>query len=225
METPGIIYLLRTCATINDELAYPRFLGQRTLAGLSPRGRAHAEKLAEKFAGRRIVRIYSSPLPRSIEMASLLNPGKKLRVEFVAGLKEADMGDWDGHEPREMLRHDPVRFEQFLRDPGTYGFPGGESLSEVCRRGLHVLNRLAKKHPHQRIIVIGHKYLNRALLTHFCGVPMYRAREIDQSSGCMNLLRIMRGNLELRAVNYLDNFGMAEDEEDKQCASTSPITV
>jgi len=222
MESSGIIYLVRHCATPNDEANYPVLLGQGIDMGLSDAGKEQAEVLAAYFAGKGVETIYASKMARAVQTACIVNQSVEGAVTFCTSLIEVDMGNWEGQTYEAIMAEDSDNFGAYLRDPGTYGYPGGENLSQACRRALNFIEKLAEKHPDQRIVVIAHKYVNQAVLAHFMALPMNRAREIDQDPGCVNVIRVFRGVMELQAVNYTSNFELAEEEDD-QCDSPSTI--
>lgn len=211
MDSSGIIYLVRHCATPNDEANYPILLGQKHDLQLSDAGKEQAAALAEYFTGKGIEAIYTSPLARAVQTARLINEEIKGPVTFCSSLTEVDMGSWEGLTYDAIMREDASRFAAYLRDPGTYGYPGGENLSEVARRALGIIESLAARHTNQRVVVVTHKYVNRSVLPHLMGVPLSRAREIDQDPGCVNVIRVFRGVMELQAVNYTSNFELAEE--------------
>jgi len=217
---PGIIYLVRHCSTPNDELNYPKLSGRRMGMALSDAGKRHATILAEYFASKSIDAIYASPLVRAVQTAHTISKFTGAPMTFCSSIMEADMGEWEGRTYDEILRNDVDRLDAYWRDPGTYGFPGGETLSRVCRRGLQFIDKLSKQHAHGRIVVVAHKYVNRAILAHFMSLPLHRAREIDQDPGCVNVIRVLNGSMGLEAVNFTNNFHLV-DEEPEQCDSCS----
>ncbi len=63
---------------------------------LSERGRAQAERVAERLAGLSVSALYSSPLERARETAEPTAAGTGLAVQREPGLLECDFGDWTG---------------------------------------------------------------------------------------------------------------------------------
>ena len=226
MDGSGIIYLMRHCATSNNDQNYPILMGQRMATGicLSDRGVAQANALAEYFEGKGIDAIYASPLGRAVQTARIVNTSVDGPVTFCTSLVEADMGSWEGLSWDRIMREDDENYGAFLADPGTYGFPDGENLSQICRRALAFIEKLAIKHPDQRVVVISHRCVNRAVLAHLMALPMHRAREIDEDPGCVNVIRVFRGVMELQTVNYTGSFEPTEEEEE-QCDSPSTTSV
>ena len=76
----------------------------RTDLPLSEEGRTQIRALGETFAGRRIEKIYTSPLKRCRESAAILQEviDRSIPIEVVDGLAEIDMGEWDGHSFDEI---------------------------------------------------------------------------------------------------------------------------
>lgn len=67
----------------------------RTDLPLSEEGRTQIRALGETFAGRRIEKIYTSPLKRCRESAAILQEviDRSIPIEVVDGLAEIDMGN------------------------------------------------------------------------------------------------------------------------------------
>ena len=145
-------------------------------------------------------------------------------MTFCTSLTDADMGSWEGQSRDAIKRNDGRRFAAHRHDPATHGCPGGENLGEVATRALGIIESVAARHKNQRVVIITHKYVNLAVLPHLMGVPLSRAREIDQDPGGVNVIRVFRGVMELQAVNYRSNFELAEEEEQCDVPSTTRAT-
>src|SRR5262245_46397897 len=63
---------------------------------LSDDGRAQARALAERLAGHPIRAVYSSPLSRTVETATLLSEPHRLPIQNRDGLREISHGHWEG---------------------------------------------------------------------------------------------------------------------------------
>ena len=223
MESSGLIYLVCHCATHNDAADYPVFLGQRARAGLSDVGAEQAARLAAYFANKQLTAAYTSPLHRALQTVRIICEDLDIPLTFCPSLTEADMGEWDGHTREFIMQGAEQQYERFVRDPGTYGYPGGENLSEVCRRALTYINVIASKHPTDRVLIVSHEQTIRAVLAGLQSLPLHRARELDQEPGAINLIRIFRGSMELKTVDWLGGLEEADEneEEDMLCDSIS----
>jgi probable phosphoglycerate mutase len=107
----------------------------RTDVPLTQEGRAQAEALAPRLAGRDFALVLSSPLSRALDTCRLAGLGE--RAETDADLEEWDYGEYDGITSVEI--REPRPDWSLWRD----GCPGGESPAEVGARADRVLARLA----------------------------------------------------------------------------------
>lgn len=157
-----------------------QYLGQHIEAPLSDRGRADAERLADRLAGVGIDRIITSPLSRAIETAQILARGRP--IEPDDRLMELDYGEWEGTPVEEVERRFPEQQAQYVEDPSTFVFPGGESGGLVARRVGPLVDDLLDWWQagggEKTVLAIGHSSLDRVLLALLLGAPLrdYRRR-------------------------------------------------
>ena len=192
----GFVYLVRHCATQNDARNYPQLLGRGTPQALSVEGQRQAQILGEHFAKREIKAIYTSAMSAAIQTARAIRSNYSVPLTFCTSLVEANFGDWEGMTLTQVQR--TPQHEKFLGDPH---FPGGESYKQLCRRAMGYIRQLAETHAEDRIVVVSHEWLLKVVVCHLCGVPFDRVREIDQEPGRVSIVRVFRGQLELKAVN------------------------
>ena len=138
----------------------------RTDLPLSEEGRTQIRALGETFAGRRIEKIYTSPLKRCRESAAILQEviDRSIPIEVVDGLAEIDMGEWDGHSFDEIREQFPA--EYVARGADMYDFrpPQGESFADCAGRARTTWNELRMK-SRGDILVIGHAGWFRTLIS------------------------------------------------------------
>jgi len=216
------IYLIGHAAVANDMLQHPRLLGCDTCLPLPERclteeGRAQAAWLAGSIGARRPSLIYSSPSLRCLETAEAIMSVSDAELHMKSSLKEADFGIWAGKTWPEIIDDDPHNYGLFLSDPATYGYPCGETLYEVQKRALPLLQKIVNACENQRIVVVAHPQINRVILAHVGGVPLHRARELEQAPGCINIIRGFRGAMALHGVNYTVADAAAEEPEEIAC--------
>lgn len=224
-ECSGLIYLVRHCATRNDAANYPVLLGQRMVMGLSDIGEEQAQRLAAYFFDKRLSAAYCSPLARAVRTAQVITAGLDVPLTFCPSLLEAHMGSWEGLTYDEIKQLEDGHYDRFLRDPGIHGYPEGENLSAVCHRAMLMLSKISRLHPCGRVLVVSHKQTIRAVLAGLQSLPLHRARELDQDPGCINLIRVFHGVMNLQAVNWTGSFATLEVEEEEQCVSASSMTA
>lgn len=163
-----------------------QYLGQRVEAPLSDRGRADAERLAERLAGAALDRIIASPLARAVETAQILARGRK--VEPDERLMELDYGEWEGITVEDVERQFPDQQAQYVEDPSTFVFPGGESGGLVARRVGPLVEELLdwwqSADGERTVLAVGHSSLNRVLMALLLGVPLRDYRRRFQFDWC-----------------------------------------
>ncbi|CAD5997901.1 histidine phosphatase family protein [Agreia sp. COWG] len=114
---------------------------------LNDTGRAQAAHVAAQLAGETWHGIVTSPLSRARETARII-----ARVwgfpepEVDDALVERAYGEAEGFEAQELAE----------RFPGMQGVPSLETRSDVTRRVLPALERIARSHPDQRVLVVAH---------------------------------------------------------------------
>lgn len=107
---------------------------------LNEHGRLQANDLAERLAGEGADAIYASDLSRARETAEILGARLGLPVVIDADLREKNWGNWEGLTGDERIH---VEFE-------------GESTQDHRERVLRAVERIAERHPGQRVVIVTH---------------------------------------------------------------------
>jgi len=107
-------------------------------------GIKQAELLAKYLADERIVAIYSSPLKRALKTAEIIASSHHFDIIGAPELIDFDYGEWQG------LSHDTVRqkykalYDEWLRNPHLVKIPKGESLDDVRKRAISLVNQVCE---------------------------------------------------------------------------------
>jgi 2,3-bisphosphoglycerate-dependent phosphoglycerate mutase len=127
-----------------------------TDSALTERGLSQASRTAAHLALRqpRPAAIYASPLQRTRATASAIADSLGLELRLEPGLREFGIGELEGVSYEELIREHRF-FDRIFRDP-EFAPPGGESLGQVVTRVSDALQRIARAHPGQEAIVVGH---------------------------------------------------------------------
>lgn len=176
-----------------------RLYGRQAGVHLSDAGRAQAGELGERLAPLPLVALYTSPLERCLETARAIASGRRLRPRVVAGLTEVDCGDWTGRTYASIRRSKAWR--RFRASPSTARFPGGESLAEVQRRVVGVLERIAARHPSGAIAVVTHGDPVRLALAHYAGVHLDLFQRIEAAPASVSAVALTDGPPRILRVN------------------------
>lgn len=131
--------------------------------GLSARGVAQAEALAEALAGEGIEAVVASDLRRARETARVLAGALGIEPLHDARLRERDLGVWSGLTTPQIAGRWPEELARLrARDPDVRP-GGGESLRGVVARAGAFFRELAARPGPARWAVVTHGGVIRAL--------------------------------------------------------------
>ena len=119
-------------------------------------GRAQAMTTGRRLAARSWDGVFSSPLSRALETASIIADELALPAPIpLEALVERDYGEAEGMNFLDIER----------RWPDRGAVPGQETREQVVARVLPALKGLAIAHPDQSLVVVSHGGAIRAVLT------------------------------------------------------------
>ncbi|KAJ8648110.1 hypothetical protein MRB53_001133 [Persea americana] len=123
---------------------------------------AVADRLSKEF---KISAIYSSDLMRALETAQIIAKScDSLEVIQDPALRERHLGDLQGMVYREAAKHNPLAHKAFVSHNHDQEIPGGgESLNQLYQRCTSSLERIAKMHKGEQVVVVTHGGTMRAL--------------------------------------------------------------
>ena len=180
------LFLIRHGATVLT--AEDRFAGITDVA-LSDQGREQARRLGQRLGSEPISAVYSSPLSRTFETATIIAAPHGLEVVRRDGLREISHGHWEQMTRREVDEKFPAEAAAWEEDPYTFAPPGGESGLAVTARALPVLLEIVRAHASEVVAVISHKATIRLLLSSLLGFDPRRYRDnLDQNPAALNIL-------------------------------------
>ena len=180
-----VFYLVRHGEhEVQDRLLVGRAPG----VALSPRGRAQAGRLALRLAGEDIAAVLASPLQRAQETAAPIAARLGLPVVTDDALDEIDVGRWTGR-PVAELAGDPD-FQRFNSFRSGSPPPGGETMLDVQRRMVALVERLRRERPGARVALVSHGDPIKAVLAYYLGVPLDLFQRIEVATGSLSRLEV-----------------------------------
>ena len=124
----------------------------------------------------------ASPARRCVESARIVGHPCPDQNDH---LREVDFGTWEGKTFDAVANSAPEEAEAYLRDPLTYTFPGGESLSQLGGRigtfTSSILNPLMEEKKH--VLIISHGGPIRMLILTLMGMDMRHFWNFDIRPG------------------------------------------
>ena len=142
---------------------------------LNETGLAQARQLATMLAPRPLAAVYSSPLRRALQTAQIVAEPHGLRPEPVEGLREVDVGAWQGLSRDEVEQRFPEQFRRWLAF--GQGWEDGETYEEMGRRAVATLLELARRHEGETVLGVTHGGPIRAALAAANGISHSEARQ------------------------------------------------
>lgn len=125
------VLLVRHGETADNASA--RFQG-RLDTPLNDRGRVQSRALAQTLREEGLRALYSSPLLRAHETASIVGAAIGLEPVLDERLVEADAGDWAGRLIADILTGERTEYARWRAAEPAFRFPGGESVAEQAGR-------------------------------------------------------------------------------------------
>ncbi len=130
---------------------------------LNETGIREAELLAEHLSYMTIAAVYSSPLKRALQTAEMIAKHHDVKVEVAPQLIDLDYGEWQG------LSHETVRdrygqlYHEWLNSPQLVKMPAGESLDDVRRRAISLVENITAK-AEDTVVLVSHRVVHKVLI-------------------------------------------------------------
>jgi len=168
------LYLLRHGQTADSRENV--FCGSGRDPDLTADGIAMARAFADAYQKTPWTAIYSSPLARTTQTASIISDVAGLDVQQRDELKEIAYGDWEGLTVEEVNREFHDDFVRWTADPAWNAPTGGEAAVAIERRALRVVEELAHSGPSGDVLLVSHKATIRIMLCSLLGIDIGRFR-------------------------------------------------
>jgi len=149
---------------------------------LNETGMKQAELLAEHLSDLKIDAVYSSPLRRALKIAEMIADYHKLDVEVTAGLTDFDYGEWQGLPHQEVKDKYKELYAEWIKNPHRVKMPAGESLTEVRKRAIAVVDNVIAKYE-GTVVLVSHRVVNKVLICALLGLDNSHFRSIKQDVG------------------------------------------
>jgi len=154
--------------------------------GLNEAGVKQAELLAEHLSKMKIDAIYSSPLKRALTTAEKIAGCHRLEVVVTPGLIDLDFGGWQGLSHQEVRNKYKELYAQWKSHPDLVRMPAGESLDEVRKRAMSVVDEVIAKYEGS-VVLASHRVVNKVLICALLGLDNSHFWNIRQDTCGMTI--------------------------------------
>ena len=141
----------------------------RTDVNLDGVGIKQAELLGKYLSNWELETIYSSPLKRALDTANIIARYHKISVHIAEGLIDFDYGEWQSLPEQEAKRLYPTLHNEWHNNPHKVKMPSGESLEDVRRRAIEVVNDVLSKYQGS-VVLVSHRVVNKVLICSLLGL-------------------------------------------------------
>jgi broad specificity phosphatase PhoE len=128
-----------------------------------------AELLAKHLSNWELEAIYSSPLRRAIDTANIIAGYQKIGIHIVEGLIDFDYGEWQSLSEQRVKNLYPTLHDEWQDNPHKVRMPGGESLEDVKKRAIKVVNDVLSEY-HGSVVLVSHRVVNKVLICSLLGL-------------------------------------------------------
>jgi len=166
---------------------------------LGEAGRAQADRLARRLRVERIDAIVASPRERTQQTAQAVAAACGLAMETAAELDEIDFGRWSG-QGFEALQQDPL-WQRWNAVRSLIRTPGGETMLDVQRRVLGLMERLAGQQDGRCIALVSHADVIKAAVLHHLGLAIDAWPRFDIAPASISRLAVGEWGSRLLGLN------------------------
>lgn len=170
--------------------------------GLSDRGRAQAALLADRLKGRPFAGLHTSTLRRALETAAVLGDALGLDPQPADGLREINLGTWEGRTAAEIRTDWGDTYDRWLDRPlDATAPPGGEALRSFQQRAVGALEQIRTAHLDGDLLVVTHGGVIKAYLCHILGLDLNRLFRIKTDNTALTEIVFIGETAHLALLN------------------------
>ncbi|MDB5370389.1 MAG: histidine phosphatase family protein [Roseomonas sp.] len=166
---------------------------------LGATGLAQADALGLRLRHENLDALYTSPLERCVETASVIGRHVSLPYMCMEDATEIDFGAWTGQDFTALAGQPAWMLWNAQRDQATA--PGGEAMAAVRSRIVALLQALRLRHPGQRIALVSHGDVIKAAMGHYLGLPLQASARFDIAPASLSIAVLWEGGGKILQMN------------------------
>jgi len=136
---------------------------------LNETGIRQAESLARYLEEVPIDSIYSSPLKRALKTAEKVAEPHSIKIISAPELIDLDYGEWQGLSHKIVKERYPELYDEWLKNPHQVRMPKGESLDNVRRRSISLIDQVIAKRE-GTIALVSHRVVHKVIICALLGL-------------------------------------------------------
>jgi broad specificity phosphatase PhoE len=132
-------------------------------------GIAQGKLLGAYLSNWKLEAIHSSPLRRALDTANMVADCQKVAVRVADALTDFNYGEWQSLPEQEVERLYPDLLNEWHNSPHKVRMPGGESLEDVRKRAVEVVDNIISRH-HGNVLLVSHRVVIKVLVCYLLGL-------------------------------------------------------
>jgi broad specificity phosphatase PhoE len=172
----------------------------RTDVNLDEVGIKQAELLGRHLGNWELQAIYSSPLRRAIDTANIIARYQKIGIHITEGLIDFDYGEWQSLSEQTVKNLYPTLHDEWHDNPHKVRMPGGESLEDVKKRAINVVNDVLSEYQGS-VLLVSHRVVNKVLICSLLGLGNSFFWNIKQDVSGITIFNYVDGRFVLTKHN------------------------
>jgi len=176
----------------------------RTDVNLDEVGIKQAELLGRHLSNWELEAIYSSPLRRAIDTANIIARYQKIGIHIAEGIIDFDYGEWQSLSEQTVKNLYPTLHDEWHNNPHKVRMPGGESLEDVKKRAIKVVNDVLSEYQGS-VVLVSHRVVNKVLICFLLGLDNSYFWDIKQDVGGITIFNYVDGRFVLTRHNDISH--------------------
>jgi len=166
-------------------------------------GRQQARNARDFLSKETFAAVYSGPLSRAQETASIIIEGRDLDIITNPALTEINAGELEGIHTADLGR----RFSQIVTEMDENAemvkAPGGESLATVQERSWRVFEEIVSQYNGKTVLVTTHYFVILAAVCKVLDLPLMNVTRFYMATGAVSIINMDGTIPRLEAFNIL----------------------
>jgi broad specificity phosphatase PhoE len=163
-------------------------------------GVKQADLLGKYLGNCRLEAVYSSPLKRALDTATIVARYQKVGVHTAEDIIDLDYGEWQSLSEQQVERLYPALLKEWHNSPHKARIPGGESLEDVRGRVIELVNDVLSRHQ-GRILLVSHRVVLKVLICSLLGLDDSHFWNISQDVCGITVFNYVDGRFVLTRHN------------------------
>jgi broad specificity phosphatase PhoE len=173
---------------------------------LSAKGEQQIGQWAQTLCQWHWDRVVASDLGRVRQTVEIVNRSLALPVQYNSQLREQSWGDWEGLTIPHIKKHFSDELQRQIARGWKFSAPGGETRASVRDRVFATLLELHRQYPGQKILIICHHGVIKAVLYQIAGRAFLPDEDNLIEHNNFHLIDCCRGSFSSRQLNIPRTF-------------------